>query len=467
MTSLIGKPNRFFGAGETREQNAVIKVYSAAELKQALTRVYGLANGVGTIEIAGDIVLTGPVRLKRFLFGESAPREIIIRGVSGAKILNGRTDGYAGFSWDIPGVESFPVFDFGPVDNAANPVMKYTIADLQIGSESGAPLGAVIAGDIVNASTVGANDVGLITLSNLKLFNVSAIFGAYDSSGAFVTNKLINIINPKVTDILYRNSTGSGLTTMYFNTSRIGCYSGSINGIGVWNGGQFSQAEDDFTVVNNARLQDCAFSNIYARVRIEVPTPATVGQGNTIWAVSEIASTEVTAGFSYINTNLGTPSSAGNTTVFRANSAALSVGSGTNVTADTPTGQIVTFSGQLEFAAFSRGGGQLISADLPDTIMHCQYTIDFIVTAKVVSTGLLNSYHIRATVAIDAAGAGRLVSSTVVSASEEDLTVSGLIPSWNDPLKRLSIAPTSPGGLGAMAVTATVRMSGLKHPSFS
>jgi hypothetical protein len=467
MTSLVGKPNRFFGAGETREQNATIKVYSAAELKQALTRVYGLANGVGTIEIAGDIVLTGPIRLRRFAFGESGPREIIIRGVSGAKILNGRTDGYAGFAWNIAGVESFPIFDFGPVDGTNNPVSKYTICDLQIGSESGAPLGAVVAGDIALASTVSANDIGLITLNNLKLFNVSAIFGAYDSTGAFAANKLLSIINPKVTDILYRNSAGSGLTTTFFNTSRIGCYSGSVRGIGVWNGGQLYQSEDDLTISNNAKLQDCTFCDIFAIVRIEVPTPTIVGQGNTISGVSQIASTDVAAGFSYINTNLGAPSSAGNTTLFRANSAELSAGSGTNVTADTPAGQIVTFSGQWEFAAFSRGGGQLISADLPDAITYCQYTVDFLVTVKIVNTGLLNSYHIRATVAIDAAGTGRLVSSTVVSASEESLTVSGLIPQWVNSLKRLSIAPTSPGGTGALACTCTVRMSGLKHPAFA
>jgi hypothetical protein len=463
--SLIGKPNRFFGAGETREQNAVIKVYSAAELKQALTRVYALPNGIGTIEIAGDIVLTEPVRLKRFLFGESAPKEVIIRGVSGSRILNGRAAADAGYAWDQAGNSSFPIFDFGAIAGSVNPVCKYTFTDLQVGSESGRAIGALIAGDIAVASTVSANDVGLITLHNIRLFNVWNIFAAYDSTGSFAANKFLSIINPKVTDILYRNGAGSGLTATHFNSGRMGAYSAYVSGVGVWNGGQFLQTEDGFAIVNNGRLQDCTFSNIYARVQITVPNRALVGQGNTITGTSQITATDVEAGFSYLNTNIGAPSSDGNTTFLRATSAALSSGSGGGYVVDTPTGQIRSVSGQWEHAQYTRGGGALIAADLPDTITYCQYTVDFILTARVVSTGATNAYHIRVALKIDAAGVGSMVNTHLVSASEETTAVTGLVPTWDNAAKRLSIAPTTGAGAGSMNCACTVRMSGLKHPS--
>lgn len=460
---IIPGAKRAFGVGETKGQNAVIKVYSAAELKAALTKVYQLPSNVGTIEIAGDIVITEPIKLRRFLFGESAPKEIIIQAVSGAKIINGRTTIDQGYTWNDTGNTGIPIFDFGVISITPNPLTKYTFKDLTINTESAYPFGAIVAGDINTAST---GNLGLITLTNIKMFNVASLFGAYDSSGVFTVNKYITILNPKVQDILYRNSSAFSMTTTYFNSNRAGCYAGNITGIGVWNTAQQAQTEDSFTINNNLKLIDCNFTNIFANVIVTVPDRTRVGQGNTLSGIAEISSTNQEAGFSYINTNLpsGSPST-GNSTYLKTISATQAFGYGTGRIVSSPTGSITTTPNTFSFIGYSAGNGAAINIDFDNATIYSHYIVDWSIVIKQVATELVNAYNIKTTLSITNAGVGTILDNSTQYAFEQILAtgLTGLIPSWNNATRVLSIAPAV--GVTALNCVCNITVTGLKHPN--
>jgi hypothetical protein len=461
--SLITGPKRAFGVGELKQQNAVIKVYTVGELKNALTKIYQLPSGVGTIEIAGDIIITEPIKLKRFLFGKAGPTEIIIQAIGGAKIINGNKVVNQGYNWDQTGNNGIPVFDFEKIDFSANPLSKYTFKDLTINTEASYPIGAFIAGDLGGETdTISGKDFGLITILNLKMFNVWNLFGAYDSIGTFTPQTIYTWISPRVDNLLYRNSSNTefAMTTTYINHKNIGCFAGNFTNISVWNFGQLAQAEDDLTIINNSQLIDNTFSNLYCRLNIELPDRTNVGGGNTISAVNQLVSTNPECGFSYINTNLPNNTFNGNSTYFDANAAAASFSYGNgNITTD-PLGTSITVTpSTLNFVTF--GTPQV---DLPNTTVYSHYIVDWNLIIKQRTTELVNYYNIKTILNIDNSGTGTILDSSTLYAYEgiTSAPVTGLNPAWNNTTKVLSLSPAGPTNI---VTICDIKVTGFKHPN--
>jgi hypothetical protein len=218
----ITGPNRAYGIGETKSQNAVIKVYSAAELKAALTKVYQLPSGVGTIEIAGDIVITEPIKLKQF---SNATREIIIQCAAGARIINGTTGPSSRYNYNLAGYNYIPVFDLGTTDNTSTNLCKYTFKDLTLNSQNTTsfPFGAFVAYGL--GSTDG--NAGAISIINLKANKLGTLFAAYNSSGTFTSS--VTMSNMYMQDFVINNvSMPTAVTGTYITSPQFKLESANI-----------------------------------------------------------------------------------------------------------------------------------------------------------------------------------------------------------------------------------------------
>lgn len=252
----ITGPNRAFGIGETKSQNAVIKVYSAAELKSALTKIYQLPSGVGTIEIAGDIVITEPIKLRSFDALEAAPREIIIQSISGARILNGNQSASVTYNYNIAGYNYIPVFDFGIVNSNITNNCKYTFKDLCINSPNAIlPFGALI-GFGLGAST---HQTAKIAVSNLKAYKLGMIFGAYSPISVFTQS--IFAFNYIISDIAIDNSNcPAAITGLYVSSPQLILQDSNISNYGVIDITYITPASTLF--FNSGINQRCLLQNI-------------------------------------------------------------------------------------------------------------------------------------------------------------------------------------------------------------
>jgi hypothetical protein len=475
--SLIGRPNRAYGVGETKSQNAVIKVYTADELRRAITQVYQLPSGVGTIEIAGDIVITEPIKLQRYIEGIDKPREITFQGVSGVKIINGNKINDQGYRYyfNANNNRGIPIFD---IDIGTNTTAllesntKYNFKDLTINTEKAAPFGTLV-GCLFSTvafavSPVAGIDIGTITISNIKAHNLGSIFGNYaiGANTSTQSRSYAKIINASVKDFIYSNTEASGLPFTSLNTESFGLYASNISNIQVASIAQLSFARNDFVIADNEGLVNNTFNNIFANVNITVPTAYTnaFGPGNTISAVHNIYDTDPRAGFSYLNTNLpgnsGSPwSPSAATTYFKANSIQNSFGYGNN-TAQGYVNSSDPGTGSAFHAGYivTGAGGSLALVNLPDTITNIMYDVDIRLIVQRQSTDTVNVYHIKTVLYVDSSGTVSSIVSTTISAQENaNFTVlTGMIPTYNNATRELRISPSVGGEFLRVCANVTV-----------
>jgi hypothetical protein len=457
--TLIG-PKRTFGKGESREQNAIIKVYSAAELKVALTKVYGLPNGVGTIQIAGDITITEPIKLRQFVFGESAPREIIIQSVGGARIYNGNTTS-GSYNYNQAGNTEIPVFDFG-VCTSDNKVTKYTFKDLIINNDTSKPFGAFIGADLNGLTYPNFAQLCTLTITNLKLHNVCNVYGVYDSTNTFNYRAGITCYSARIEGLLFRNVDVNvpsfNLANVYFYP-----YYGLFSNISVWNLGQRVSSNDHFVINTNYNFVANTFSAISGIVDIiKDPRNTNItpenGFGNTITGC-EIGVDYRDTSFSFINCQFGSSDSAtliptkdtDDGLVFYNNAIQQDI-SGTVTDND--------FVVKQTFTKYAQGvgpGATTISFSVGKT--NCNYEVNWYLSVRERSTGLCNTYHIKTNLKRGASGNPVVVSNTTVAASEEFFTLTGLIPSYSG--GNIQIAPNAGAG-NKLDAACTVEINGYK-----
>jgi len=307
----ITKPNRAYAVGETKSQNAVIKVYSVADLKRALTQVYQLPTGVGTIEIATDITITEPIKLNAYAFAESKISEIIIQAVSGARIINGNKSYGTAYNYNTSGNNNIPVFDFGILPESIFPNCKYTFKDLTINIDNSKPFGALIA---ANSAGVGAGTtsrkINTITLNNIKVYNLWNILAVYDTTG-FAGLRTVLCKNLKIDDFKYLNVDPT-ITQFNYNTAEFCTKDSIINNIGTLGTG----TANNFNIYNK-RIDFIGniFTAISAPINIVPILPSDQsGSSNTIVS-SLINFSDYQQGFAYINTNIPSGGAPFNNTV--------------------------------------------------------------------------------------------------------------------------------------------------------
>jgi hypothetical protein len=461
----ITAPSRAFGVGETKSQNAVIKVYSAAELKAALTKVYQLPNGVGTIEIASDIVITDPIKLRQFNSTEVQPREIIIQAIAGARIINGRkVENDAGYFYNQTNNTNIPVFDFGKALDSATPetlpVCKFTFKDLSINSPSAKPFGALIAAD---TRGVGGY-ISTTAITGTKAYNIWNIYAAYDSTGA--TDKFIFSFSNKIDDFKYTNNPGNLVPNTSLNNASFGSYNSIYTNIGIFSLATYAlyPGTNMFQIYNNFNFSNNNISSIASVVFITSgigPSGApSIGRGNTISGCS-IVTAPFDTGFAYLNCttgpNINTVVPTSSTTNAFANIAEARVTNAGGAFLEN------TQATNATYCVYTNGAGTLIRVDsLPSS---SYYEIDWILSVKYQVSGLVNNYHIKSAVRMSAVGVGTVVSNSTIYASEEVIgTLVGIIPFWDGPNLTFAIAPQDTTPLKIM-VTCTIILNGLRLPA--
>jgi len=480
---------RAFGIGETKSQNAVIKVYTVDQLKNALTKIYELPSGIGTIEIAGDIVITEPIKLKRFRLSEDKVHDIIIQGVGGSKLINGNKSINQGYNWNQSGNNAMPVFDFGTqANNGTNtnyllPNIRYTFRDLIINTETAYPFGAIVATDIANLNNVAyvaESRVAYITFNNIQLYNVWNILGTYSSLNIFTgTSYYENLV---VNNLLYLNSSNVefGLTGFNLNTPLVSISQSSITNIGVWTSTFISNIENTFNI--NGYVENSNFTSIKARVNINTINNQTAiggtiipSNGNLIAGAESIISTRP-YGFNYLSTNLPATASGttvGNSTFFATTNGDYAVGQGNSYGFSTTSGAGKTSTAtSFEYVQYLYGTSTSRAEwVLPTTLTYNHYQIDWILTVKERSTGLINNYHFKSHLTIDEAGNGTLVSNSTIHADEQFTTLTDITPTWFPLVKRISfrpyILPGPPGGASTINGVCNIKVTGLGHPNFT
>lgn len=461
--TLIG-PKRIFGKGESREQNAIIKVYSAAELKKALTKVYRLPNGVGTIQIAGDITITEPIKLKQFVAGQSAPKEIIIQSVGGARIYNGNTSA-GSYNYNQAGNTEIPLFDFG-VCTTADKVTKYTFKDIIVNNDTSHPFGAFIGADL-NGATYPSSfpQLCLITITNLKLHNVCNVYGVYDTTNTFDFASMIRCYSPRIEGLVFRNESALvpqfNLANVYFSPVY-----GLFSNISVWNPGQRSGVNDRFTINTNWGFVGNTFSAISALVdiikdpRYSGYFPNDNGFANTITGC-EIYTDFRDISFSFVNCTFGTDKSATLIPTKDPNGSCLVVYNNAAQTALDGTITDNNFVVKQTFTKYLQGEGNPISISVNHT--NYNYEVNWYLSVRERSTGLCNTYHIKTNLKRGASGNAIIVSNTTVAASEEFFTLTGIIPviTPSGTLSFLEIAPNAGAG-NLLDAACTVEIHGYK-----
>jgi len=350
--SLITGPKRAYAVGETKSQNAVIKVYTVAELKRALTQVYQLPNGVGTIEIATDITITEPIKLNALSFTESKISEIIIQAVSGARIINGNKSYGTAYNYNTAGNNNIPVFDLGVTSDSVFPDCKYTFKDLTINTETSKPFGALIT---ANSAGVGAGSssrkINTITLNNIKAFNLWNILAVYDTTG-FAGLRTVLCKNLKIDDFKYLNVDPT-ITQFNYNTEEFCTQDSIINNVGTLGTG----TANNFNIYNK-RIDFVGniFTAISAPINIAPLLPADQrGISNTIIS-SFINSSDYQLGFAYVNTVIPGGGSPFNNTILPT----IQHRSAFHLTALDPDQQFVTTSSRFIVNGTNKFGASVI-----------------------------------------------------------------------------------------------------------
>ena len=466
--TLIG-PKRTFGKGESREQNAIIKVYSAAELKVALTKVYGLPNGVGTIQIAGDITITEPIKLRQFVVSESAPREIIIQSVGGARIYNGNTTS-GSYNYNQAGNTEIPVFDFGVCDDQQK-VSKYTFKDLIINNDTSRPFGAFVAGDLDGNTDFDATSfMTLVTITNLKLTNVRNVFAAYDTSATF--GGFILGYAPRIEGLVFK-ITETVFTDLKLNSANFASFSGLFNNITTWN--IIESLTYRFTINTNRGLISNSISAVSPIINlVEYPGVTTLpsstpqnGSGNVITGCT-IGTDFTDTSFTFINCDFFNNLGRGSTLIPTVNTNNSFIVYNNAKQLDVSSGVLdEDFVVKASYSVYTNG-----VPNLPGTFderiyitnlqQNSNYEVNWRLSVRERSTDKCNTYHIKTNLKRTTAANGIIVSSSTISASEEFFTLTGLIPVAS--INGCYIAPTLGAG-NLLDVACTIEIIGYKIPS--
>jgi hypothetical protein len=435
----ITSPNRAYGVGETKQQNAVIKVYSVAEFKKALSKIYQLPSNVGTIEIAGDITITEPIKLKAFEEQNIQPKEIIIQAVSGARIINGNKNYGTAYDYNTPANKNIPVFDFGiiPVLLSKYPQCKYTFKDLTINTETAKPFGAFIA---ANATAIFSY-MPRITITNIKAANLWNIFATYNTNLPF-TN-LISVLYSTVIDDFKFANYDTTITETSINSQYFGSFNGNFANIGLWDMRLFGTSRNKIKFNNINEFQ----ANYISSITCETVISGNDGRGNVITASTINASSYVN-GFNYIQCNEYL--TLNDSTIIETNleqSAFNITGVDTSNNIATSTTHVIKNTG---------GFIRAILTILPNTF----YEVDWKLTVRYTATGSVNAYHFKTSFKVNGAGVGTVINTSTIFAIEEVTTLIGLVPTVD--ANGLYIQPSDTPN--AIECNCTIVIDGFKLP---
>lgn len=410
----ITAPSRAFGVGETKSQNAVIKVYSAAELKAALTKLYQLRGGIGTIEIAGDIIITQAIELKQTIPPDSGPTEIIITAVSGAKILSGRAIGSSG-SLDA----SNAVFRMGDTQSSIYNICKYTFRNLNINSNNAWYFRALLLWN--NRGGVA----GPVRLDNVTLSRTLYVFDK-DSTGYAGADA---VLQGSVVDGLTFDSNGEIPAASVLTLNAISCVNCSFSNITVRDNNSLGVGLSLFF-----RDQNNCINNSFNNIRIPFAVTSadgTHGTGIVNGAYTGYLTAPIIAGWQFNNVDLGAVSK-GIRTSITAGDAIPSSAINTNgldlVGVDQGSG-IATIEHKRLFNGVGTGFGAATQILTPTLPANGYYIIDW--KFNMFYLNQINSYHIITNARVSAGGVVTIVSNSTIFASEEFTTSfisTGLIP---------------------------------------
>lgn len=459
-------PNRIFGKGESREQNAIIKVYSVQELKNALTKIYSFKGSIGTIQIAGDITISEPIQLKQFIEGEAAPKEIIIQSIAGARILNGNKAA-GDWDYDMTGNTEIPVFDVGfgrgidlftgaPLESQL--IVKYTFLDLVINSDTSRPFGAFIAAKTFSPNVplnIKTLSLGEIKINNIKLFNVHTLLAGYSTDSSFAS--IVTAVTPNIDGVSVRN-TSSIISEFYFNNAYFGIIYGLVNNVGTWNKDNRADNSNIMNIYTSNLFRYNSFESIGLRTKILEDPNATFffenGFANT-FSGGEIIDFPANDSFAFSNTIFsGQLFSSGNTIIpTRGPSGAFNI-----VTPTEPITGTINFVVENTFCLYKEivGSGSLTTGPLPK---NSEYEVNWHLTIKRRATDEVNTYHIKTNVR-RVTGNLVIVSNNTIAASEEFLGMTGLIPVVG--FTALNISPVL--GSETLDVSVVVKMTGKMLP---
>ena len=460
MSNITG-PKRAYAVGETKSQNAVIKVYTVAELKRALTQVYQLPNGVGTIEIATDITITEPIKLRQFAQEEAQPREIIIQGVSGARIINGNKDYGTSYNYNQTGNGNIPVFDLGVgVELTAIADLskcKYVIRDLVINTPNSKPFGGLIAANINGQQRW----LGPIAIQNIKAYNLWNIYAAYDTNPApFSTGDRIILGNTKLDDFKFAINDTS-IIEFKLNSEYVGSFGGLFSNIGPLDpvlAFVTYPSNNNLHIWNNSEFVQNTFTSIFSIVKIDVgPLGTNTGNNNTIIGATLLADS-YNSGFTHITSGRQNVSST--SAIFEADSTR----SAHNIIAEAilqNSSSIDIEATQVTKTTFNKhtnGNSGIFISNLPP---NGHYEIDWVLAVKYDATGLTNNYHIKSTCRVDGLGGVTLTNNSTIYAFEEVLTLINITPTSSG--LDISMSPTDPTPL-EIDCSCNITITGLRMP---
>jgi len=462
---IIPGAKRAFGVGEAKSQNAVIKVYSAAELKAALTKLYQLPSGVGTIEIAGDIVITEPIKLRRFKFGESQPREIIIQATSGARIYNGNKTETGYWNYNQAGNTSLPVFDYGKFD-ITPPVCKYTFKDLTINSDNSIPFGAFIAGDLSSDDGINSTDMNTTNIVNCKLHNVWNVFASYDLNGSFPITSYLVLYNCNINGLMLRN-VNANITETSLNTQNIGSDSMVCTNVGVWNSGQFNGLNDYFRIYDNRSFVGNNFFGMGARLVVtqQQPTGSIKNTGkNNIVIGCTLVSIPTADSFTLLSAGRYLTTDNGN--IFATSSPNSGTGTFTQAKVLDGGGFVEDAHAiNLNYVSYANppSAGNPSYVFLTDLPINSSYQVTWNINCRYIATGQTNSYTIKSNIKRDNAGLYTIINYSTEYASEEVTTLVITPPAVIGTGIRLGFGD----GVNYISVTASADIRGFRLPMAS
>lgn len=449
--------NRKFGIGETREANAVDTVYTADELRAALGRIYARPNGVGTIRIGGDIVLSEPIRIKTYNIDDGIARSITIEGVNGAKIQRAPAtpEYYWGTAYSDP-----PVFIVDELGTDGYCATAITLRDLVIGGDGSPDWGALVAGD-----TAGTGDqwiAPVIRITDCTLGNTHAVFGAFSSTASFTDNGsgtfgAVVWYGATVDGLILRVGDTSAVTGVSLGSKYSGFYYADVRGVGAANAIEAFDSNKYLILRPNPLTQGCTLSGISSKVQF-VPYTAADGRvyggdDNTITGASVVAWGDVT-GWNTIG--------AAENHIFYTEDATTAH----HVAADAPVSDGVgSFTPgaavKSTWTTHSDGNGSTTAHAISGFLPNTQYNAEWRLVYRWytgANADLANAYIIRAVIVTDGLAAPTVLKTQTDWAGEAvPGVISGLFPTATP--FTVYIAPTDSSG-DRKAATATITLDG-------